>query len=302
MRKERMRMKKLIGKIKEIDFHKEGKQMIKDYLLMIAGTLMLALAFTSFFIPHDIAPGGVSGLSTVIASVFPLSVGVLSFVINLPLFLLGMRTVGWRFALRSFISMTLLSIFIDVLPPVDLTGDLMLASMFGGVIMGAGLGLVVRAGATTGGTDMAAQLVHGLLPFLGIPEILLAIDACVVVIAAARFGIAAGFYALIALYVSTVAMDMIIKGFNTALQFMIISNHAEEIVARIHSDLDRGCTRLLAEGTYSRMPVGTLVCVISRIEAPRLKKIVAEIDPKAFVTVCNVSEALGEGFAGIHGQ
>ena len=295
-------MKKLIGKIKEIDFHKEGKQMIKDYLLMIAGTLMLALAFTSFFIPHDIAPGGVSGLSTVIASVFPLSVGVLSFVINLPLFLLGMRTVGWRFALRSFISMTLLSIFIDVLPPVDLTGDLMLASMFGGVIMGAGLGLVVRAGATTGGTDMAAQLVHGLLPFLGIPEILLAIDACVVVIAAARFGIAAGFYALIALYVSTVAMDMIIKGFNTALQFMIISNRAEEIVARIHSDLDRGCTRLLAEGTYSRMPVGTLVCVISRIEAPRLKKIVAEIDPKAFVTVCNVSEALGEGFAGIHGQ
>lgn len=302
MRKERMRMQKLIGKIKEIDFHKEGKQMIKDYLLMIAGTLMLALAFTSFFIPHDIAPGGVSGLSTVIASVFPLSVGVLSFVINLPLFLLGMRTVGWRFALRSFISMTLLSIFIDVLPPVDLTGDLMLASMFGGVIMGAGLGLVVRAGATTGGTDMAAQLVHGLLPFLGIPEILLAIDACVVVIAAARFGIAAGFYALIALYVSTVAMDMIIKGFNTALQFMIISNRAEEIVARIHSDLDRGCTRLLAEGTYSRMPVGTLVCVISRIEAPRLKKIVAEIDPKAFVTVCNVSEALGEGFAGIHGQ
>ena len=297
-----MRMQKLIGKIKEIDFHKEGKQMIKDYLLMIAGTLMLALAFTSFFIPHDIAPGGVSGLSTVIASVIPLSVGVLSFVINLPLFLLGMRTVGWRFALRSFISMTLLSIFIDVLPPVDLTGDLMLSAMFGGVIMGVGLGLVVRAGATTGGTDMAAQLVHGLLPFLGIPEILLAIDACVVVIAAARFGIAAGFYALIALYVSTVAMDMIIKGFNTALQFMIISNRAEEIVARIHSDLDRGCTRLLAEGTYSRMPVGTLVCVISRIEAPRLKKIVAEIDPKAFVTVCNVSEALGEGFAGIHGQ
>lgn len=302
MRKERVRMQKLIKRIKEIDFHKEGKQLVRDYLQLFAGTLILALAFTSFFIPHDIAPGGVSGLSTVIASVIPLSVGVLSFVINLPLFLLGMRTVGWRFALRSFISMTLLSIFIDVLPPVDLTGDLMLSAMFGGVIMGVGLGLVVRAGATTGGTDMAAQLVHGWLPFLGIPEILLAIDACVVVIAAMRFGVAAGFYALIALYVSTVAMDMIIKGFNTALQFMIISNHAEEIVARIHSDLDRGCTRLLAEGTYSRMPVDTLVCVISRMEAPRLKKIVAEIDPKAFVTVCNVSEALGEGFAGIHGQ
>ena len=295
-------MQKLIRKIKEIDFNRESGQLLKDYLLLIVGTLMLALAFTSFFIPHDIAPGGVSGLSTVLSSLMPVSVGVLSFVINLPLFLLGMRTVGWRFALRSFISMTLLSVFIDMLPPVDLTGDLMLASMFGGVIMGVGLGLVVRAGATTGGTDMAAKLLHDLLPFMSIPAILLAIDACVVVIAAARFGIAAGFYALIALYVSTVAMDMVIKGFNTALQFMIISNHSEEIVRRIHKDIDRGCTRLMAEGTYSGNPVGTLVCVLSRTEAPRLKKIVAEIDPYAFVTVCDVHEALGEGFTGMHAQ
>ena len=103
-----MEMQSVIQRFKEIDFHKEGKQLVKDYLLLIAGTLMLALAFTSFFIPHDIAPGGVSGLSTVLSSVMPLSVGLLSFIINLPLFLLGMRTVGWRFALRSFISMTLL--------------------------------------------------------------------------------------------------------------------------------------------------------------------------------------------------
>lgn len=291
-------MQKSRLKIRGIDFHKEGKQLIKDYVLLIVGTLLLAAAFTSFFIPHDIAPGGVSGLSTVLASVMPLSVGVLSFVINLPLFLLGMRTVGWRFALRSFISMTLLSVFIDVLPPVDLTGDQMLASVFGGVLMGAGLGLVVRAGATTGGTDMAAKMLHGLLSFMSIATILLCLDAFVVVIAALRFGMAAGFYALIALYVSTVTMDMIIKGFNTAIQFMIISNASEEIVRRIHRDLERGCTRLMAEGTYSGQPVGTLICVVSRVEAPRLKKIVAEIDPKAFVTVCNIHEALGEGFAG----
>lgn len=289
-------------RFKEIDFRREGRQLVKDYLLLAVGTLMLAWAFTSFFIPHDIAPGGVSGLSTVLSSVIPMSVGVLSFVINLPLFLLGMRTVGWRFALRSFISMTLLSVFIDCLPPMDLTGDAMLACMFGGVIMGAGLGLVVRAGATTGGTDLAAKLLHGVFPFLTIPVILLAIDAMVVIIAAARFGIAAGFYALIALYVSTVAMDMIIKGFNTAMQFMIISNHSEQIVARIHRELERGCTRIAAEGTYSRMPVGTLICVISRMEAPRLKKIIAEVDPNAFVTISSVHEALGEGFTGIHGQ
>ena len=120
----------------------------------------------------------------------------------------------------------------------------------------------------------------------------------VVSVAALTFGVEAGLWALITLYVSTKAMDMVIKGFNTAMQFVIISNHDKEIVRRIHEDLERGCTRLMAEGTYSRRPVGTLMCVVSRTEAPRLKKIVAEIDPNAFVTVCNVHEALGYGFTG----
>ena len=94
-------------------------------------------------------------------------------------------------------------------------------------------------------------------------------------------------------------MDSVIKGFNTAMQFMIISRDSAEIVRRIHTEIDRGCTRLMAEGTYSRLPVGTLLCVVSRTEAPRLKKLVAEVDPQAFVTVCNVHEVLGEGFTGI---
>lgn len=288
-----------MNRFREIDWRKEGAQLARDYIAMAFGTLLLAFAFTSFFIPHDIAPGGVSGLSTVLASVLPVSVGVLSFLINLPLFLLGMRTVGWRFAVRSFASMTLLSVLIDSLPPVDLTGDILLASMFGGVIMGVGLGIVVRAGATTGGTDMAAKLLHGALPFLSIPVILLGIDAMVVIIAAARFGIAAGFYALLSLYVSTLAMDAVIKGFNTAMQFVIITSNPEPIIRRIHVDLERGCTRLEASGTYSGKRVGALLCVISRMEAARLKKIVAEEDPRAFVTVCSVHEALGEGFDGI---
>lgn len=282
-----------------IDLRKEGRQLAKDYALVAVGSLLLALSLTSFFIPYDIAPGGVSGLSTVLASVLPLSVGVLSFLLNLPLFMIGFRTVGWRFAVRSFISMTLVSIFIEALPPVDLTGDVMLASMFGGVIMGVGLGLVVRAGATTGGTDMAAKMLHRLLPFLTIPVILFVIDGLVVVVAALRFGIQAAFYALISLYVSTVAMDAVIKGVNTAMQFMIITSHPEAITRRIHAELGRGCTRLEAEGTYSHAPVGTLLCVVSRLEAARLKKIVAEEDSRAFVTVCNVHEALGEGFSGM---
>lgn len=282
-----------------IDFEKEGMQIFKDYLLVVIGSLLLSFSFTSFFIPYDVAPGGVSGLSTVVASLIPMSVGLLSFLFNLPLFLLGYRTVGWRFAMRSFISMTLVSIFIDLLPPVDLTGNVFLASVFGGVIMGVGLGLVVRAGATTGGTDMAANMIHKYVSFLTIPVILFVIDAAVVVIAAMRFGVRAGFYALIALYISTKAMDMVIKGVNTAMQFMIITNSPEEITRRVHVELERGVTRLQAQGTYSGKSVGTLICVISKLEMARLKKIVSEEDPRAFVTVCDVHEALGEGFTGM---
>ena len=285
--------------IKEINFSKEGKQLLKDYALIALGTFLAALSLPLFFLPYDIAPGGISGISTVLASVLPLSVGLISFVLNVPLFLIGWRTVGWRFAVRSFIAMSLMSLFIDLVPVRDVSGNVMLASVFGGVLLGVGLGLVVRAGATTGGTDMAAKMIHSRVAFLPIAAILFLIDGLVVAVAALAFGLQAALWALIALFVSSQAMDSVIKGFNTAMQFMIISRDAEEIVRRIHTEIDRGCTRLMAEGTYSRLPVGTLLCVVSRTEAPRLKKLVAEVDPQAFVTVCNVHEALGEGFTGI---
>ena len=285
--------------IKEINFSKEGKQLLKDYALIALGTFLAALSLPLFFLPYDIAPGGISGISTVLASVLPLSVGLISFVLNVPLFLIGWRTVGWRFAVRSFIAMSLMSLFIDLVPVRDVSGNVMLASVFGGVLLGVGLGLVVRAGATTGGTDMAAKMIHNRVAFLPIATILFMIDGLVVAVAALAFGLQAALWALISLFVSSQAMDSVIKGFNTAMQFMIISRDSEKIVRRIHTEIDRGCTRLMAEGTYSRLPVGTLLCVVSRTEAPRLKKLVAEVDPQAFVTVCNVHEALGEGFTGI---
>lgn len=285
-------------KLKGIDFVKEGRQMLGDYALIVLGTFISGAAFDWFFLPYSLAPGGVTGISTVLAHYLPMTVGTLSFMINLPLFVLGWKNVGWRFAVRSFIAMTLMSVFIDIVPPFDVSGNVMLASVFGGVLLGLGLGLVVRAGATTGGTDMAAQMIHNIIGFASVATVLLVIDAIVVSIAALTFGMEAGLWALITLYVSSKAMDMVIKGFNTAMQFMIISDHSEEIVKRIHGDIDRGCTRLMAEGTYSGKPVGTLLCILSRTEAPKLKKIVAEIDPHAFVTVCDVHEALGRGFTG----
>lgn len=280
----------------KIDWKAEGRQLVRDYLLLTLGALVTAFSFAAFFLPHDIAPGGVTGIATVLSSVTGLNVGLLSFLINLPLFAIGWRRVGWRFAARSFIAMMLLSLFIDVIPVFDLSGDMMLASLFGGVIMGVGLGMVVRSGATTGGTDMAAMIVHEHWSFLTVPMVLFAIDAVVVVIAAMAFGLQAGLFALVSLFTSTKAMDAVIKGFNTAMQFLIISVKQEDIIRRIHTEMERGCTRLEATGTYEGRKNGALLCVVSRMEASRLKKIVAECDPHAFVTVCDVHEALGEGF------
>ena len=186
------------------------------------------------------------------------------------------------------------------MPEFDLAGNMMLAAIFGGVTMGAGLGMVVRAGATTGGTDMAAMIVHEHLSMFTVPMVLFTIDGIVVVVAALNFGVQAGLFALIALFVSTKTMDSVIKGFNTAMQFLIISPNQEEIVRRIHTEMDRGCTRLEATGTYEGRKNGALLCVVPRMEASRLKKIVSECDAHAFVTVCDVHEALGEGFSYRH--
>ena len=286
--------------MEKIDWKTEARQLIRDYLLLTLGALITASAFALFLLPNDIAPGGVTGIATVLSSLTGMNVGLLSFLINLPLFAVGWRRVGWRFAARSFIAMMLLSLFIDGLPVHDLAGDMMLASLFGGVIMGVGLGVVVRSGATTGGTDMAAMIVHEHWNFLTVPMVLFAIDTVVVIIAAMAFGLQAGLFALVSLFTSTKAMDAIIQGFNTAMQFLIISTKQEEIVSRIHSEVERGCTRLEATGTYEGRKNGALLCVVSRMEAAKLKKIVSEVDPRAFVTVCDVHEALGEGFTYKH--
>ncbi len=283
--------------IRQIDWKREGRQLAREYLLILVGTLMVAFAFKGFFLANDIAPGGVTGIATVLASFLPLGVGLISFFVNIPLFALGWKQVGWRFAVRSFVAMVLLSAFIDLMPEKNLAGDVMLSAIFGGVIMGVGLGIVVRSGATTGGTDMAAILVHHFASFIPVPSILFAIDGLVVILATLIFGIQAGLYALVTLFVSSKTMDAVIKGFNTAMQFLIISKKEQEIISRIHNELERGCTSLQAKGTYSGTETDALLCVVSRLEAARLKKILSEVDPQAFVTVCDVHEALGEGFS-----
>ena len=277
----------------------EYRTVFLDYLQIVLGTFLMALSFAIFFLPRDIAPGGITGLATIIASFWAINVGLLSFMINLPLFAAGWKVVSLRFAIRSFLAMTLLSVFIDILPHVDISGDMMLASVFGGIVEGVGLGLVVRGGATTGGTDMAAQMVHRHWPFLSIGMLIMLLDGMVVCIAGCRFGLPAALWALITVAVTSFTTDMVVKGFNTAMQFLIISSASDRITSRIHNELGRGCTRILAKGTFSKQDVGVLLCVVSRVEVFRLRQLIAEEDEHAFVTISDVQKAMGEGFDGI---
>ena len=271
--------------------------LIRDYWMILLGALITGASYTYFFVPNNIAPGGITGVATVLNHLIGWPpVGTLSFILNIPLFLLGYKSGGKLFVLRSFIAMMLLSLFIDILPGDPITDDGMLASIFGGILLGIGLGLVLRAGATTGGTDLAAQMVHKRLSFISVGTFLFAIDCTVILLAGIVFDVQAALVALIALYVSTKVMDMIIKGWNTEEQMMIISDHAPEIARRINTEMDRGATFIEATGAYTGEKRGMIYCVVTRAQIMQIKAIVGSVDPHAFVTVSAAHEVMGEGF------
>jgi uncharacterized membrane-anchored protein YitT (DUF2179 family) len=256
----------------------------------------MALAFELFLVPNRIAPGGVSGLGTILYHLFGIPVGISMLVLNAVLFVFGFREMGKEFGVKSLAAAVLLSIFIDLisLPPV--TGDPLLASIYGGVIMGLGLGVVFRAGATTGGTVLFAKMIHRYFHFLSVAWVLFLVDFLVVVFAGFVFGPTMALYALVSLFVGSKAIDLVQEGLNAVKAFIIISDHSEEISLRILKDLDRGVTVLYGKGAYTKNEKNVLLCALNRMQSAKLKAIVSEIDPKAFVLVADVTEAMGEGF------
>lgn len=260
------------------------------------GALLVAAPFPLFFIPNDIAPGGISGISTLIHAMTGWPVGVMSVVLNAPLFVISWRRMGKAFAVKSLAAMLISSAFIDILPFQPLTQDPMLAAIFGGTIMGVGLGLVIRAGATTGGTDMAAILVHERIPVISVGGILLMIDCLVIAASGFVFDIHSMLYALISMFLCSQVMDRVVEGFESAKAFFVFSEHTREIADGVMSQLERGATLLHAQGAFSGEERDVLLCVITRLQIPQFKAIVEDIDAEAFMMITDVREAMGEGF------
>lgn len=281
------------------------------YLLIAAGAGILAAGINIFLYPYKIAPGGVAGLATIISYMINgfLPLGVLIILLNLPLFIAGLIKLGWKFMFRTLYATAVLSVIIDVTSPFmnDLGSqlfkgnqvDLILLALFGGLLVGAGMGLIFRLGATTGGTDLMAELVRRSGINMSMGTAVMIFDAIIVILAGLYFqSLLLALYAIVAVLVSSKTVDSILEGFNFAKGIFIISNEPEKISGKILSDLGRGMTGFRGTGKYTGDKKEILFCVARAKYINDIKLIVKEIDPAAFVVVTNVHEVLGEGFAG----
>lgn len=289
---------------------KKLKKISFEYLILALGCFIMAISLNIFLVPNKIAPGGVTGIATVMfhLSHEKLPVGLTMLVLNIPLFLLGYKLIGRGFLFRTLLGSIILSIFVDItgpytdyflkeVDPVFSKPDLLLYSISGGFLLGIGLGLVFRVGATTGGTDLASALAHSVFSRIPTGQILLFIDGVVVVFAAISFGsLKLGLYAIISIYITSRVIDTMLEGVNFAKGLFIISDKWEDISTEILSRINRGVTAFYGKGLYSGEDKQILLCVVRRKEIQKVKSVVNTIDPDAFIFLTDIREVLGEGF------
>ena len=288
--------------IKQIDF---SWRSISDYLLIILGGFVQALALRTFLIPSQLVGGGISGVAQLLHYLWRTPVGMITLLANIPLFVIGWRYLGGpRFALRTILSVVSFTVFTDIL--VELTGqapitdDILLNSLYGGIILGIGLGLVYLGRGTSGGTDILTRILNQRLG-MSISLAYMITDSFAVLLAGFFFSWDKSLYGLIMIYLSGVAADMVSQGTNVIREAMIITDETEKVVTAITQGLGRGTTIINAKGGYTNKDRPIVFCVVTAGEVIRLKAIVHEADPDAFMVVGHANEALGEGFKPLEG-
>lgn len=277
--------------------NKSTEQLIISILGITAGTFLLALGLAWFQEPNMIAPGGVTGFAIVFKKLTNIPVYITNLAINVPLFIIGIIVLGKNFGWKTLYATLLLSLFLKIIPERAITQDLLLASIFGGVVVGIGLGIVFKCGGTTGGTDLAGSILNKVFPVFSVSNFMMAIDILVVIFAGiVDKRVETSLYSVISLYLSVKLIDIILEGFGYAKAFIIISNKSHEIGKRIIKDFDRGVTLFKAKGMYTMEDKDVLLCAVNRYQFSKVKNMVYEIDKDAFVMVTDVAEVLGEGF------
>lgn len=275
------------------------KKYIKEYLLITLGVLLLAFALEYFFYPNEIAAGGISGLALVVNRIFGISTGIIMIGANVILFSLAFLLIGGSFGTKSIYAAFGLSAALWViekfLNPVAITDNLVLATVAGSVVSSIGIAIVFSQNSSTGGTAIIAKILNKYI-HLDIGKCLLISDFIVTLLAIYIFGIDLGMFGLISVFMVGNLVDKFIEGFNICKQVMIITSKGEEIVNYIINEVDRGCTVINGTGGYSKEKTKIIYTVLNRRDFIKLKSKIKEIDRRAFITVNDVREVLGEGF------
>lgn len=276
---------------------------LMHYIMIVIGTGILAFGISNLYDPIKLVTGGFTGLAIIVKNISGgiweggLPLWLTNLGLNIPVFALAYFLKGKKYIGKTVFGASMLSLWLYIMPVYDLAqGDYMIASIFGGVFCGLGMGLVLRTGATTGGTDMVSALIQMKMRHYSIVQILQVIDALIVILGLVVFGVRSTLYAIIAIVVTTKVSDMVLEGFNYSKVAYIITSESEVIAGVIMKELDRGVTGLHAKGMYTGKDKCVLYCVVSQKEIVKLKDLIVDIDPDAFVIVSDVREVLGEGF------
>jgi uncharacterized membrane-anchored protein YitT (DUF2179 family) len=275
-------------------------KLVRDYAFILAGSLVQALAMRLFLVPGLLVSGGISGASQLINHYTNWPIGLMVFIGNAPLFILGWRYLGGkRFAFRTAFAIVTFSVMTDGLaffiPPAGMTKDLVLNSLYGGLMLGVGLGLVYRGQGTSGGSDILGRILNHRLG-ISISQAYLITDTLVVLLAGFVFDWEHALYGLVMIYVSGLAAEVIVEGTDVFRTAIIITSSPQEVAQEILTNMERGVTFLSGKGAYTGTERDVLYCVVTRSEVSQLKEIVKGKDPKAFMVIGQAHEALGEGF------
>lgn len=272
-----------------------SRRQILDYGQIMVGTAITATGINGFYVPNHIADGGVSGVGIILQYLLHVPIWLTLAVVNLPLLWLSHRLWGGRVGLRTVVGTLMLSVWVGVLRVSPLSHNVLLAAIYGGILSGVGLGLVFRARGTTGGTDVVARFASHILP-VSMGQAMMVIDFFVIAGFGVTFNATKAMYSLIALFISARAIDLVQEGTAFARAFTIVSAKPDEVGQRILNEIGRGVTRIGGHGVYTGESRPLLYVVVLRSELTRVKSLIYEVDPTAFVSVANVHEVVGEGF------
>ena len=283
-----------------------NKEKVRDYaikyLLIIVGSALFAMGFRFFLYPNSIIVGGISGIAMIINLLTDIPVGLLTIILNVPLFIIAWKHFGTGFIIGSLVGMTLSSVFIDIfaLLPISPTDDMLLACLIGGAVKGLGLGIVYYAGATTGGTDIIAKFIRLKFPYLNFGTVVLITDFIIIVAFAVIFNkVESAMYAVIAMFVVSKVIDLVLYGIDNSNVCYIISEKSDQLITDITDTLHRGVTILEGEGAYSHQSKQVLLCVVKRTQISEIRKLIKNIDENAFFIVTDAKNVFGKGFGDI---